>query len=233
MLGQTHMIAGALAAAWALHATGAPLTYLVPGLALGAVGALVPDLDSPGSTASRAVPGYRGLMEGTLPTVMAALAGVFWFLPRTGTFAEIIPGNLWMLFAAAAALGWVASVGLRNILTHRGPTHSLAALAAFTVGVRYLWPTLPKPLLWALAAGYASHILIDLFNPQGVAILWPLTTRKWSVKDSPLLLPLHPLVVRTGGPGEMWGWRPILMAALVGTLIVQVGADFQFLLGRG
>lgn len=221
MLGQTHMIAGALSAALTLQATGAPAIYWAPGLAAGAFASLLPDLDMPGSTAARAIPGYRNVLTGWLP--MAVLAAILWAVPRYWVLTVPIPTTLWILPAGAAVIAAVTSFVMREIVTHRGPTHSLACLAAFALGVRLLWPTWPTPLWLSLVAGYGSHALIDLFNPQGAAVLWPLSRRKWSVRDSPVLVPLWPLVVRTGGPGE-WGWRLVLAVLFVGVLIWRLGS---------
>lgn len=219
MLGQTHTIAGALAAAVALHVTGAPAAFWVPGLAAGAAASLLPDADTPGSTAARAVPVYRAWARGTVAVGLAMLAAVLWAIPRSGWRPALVPPMLWVLPAMAAAVAGASACAAREIITHRGPTHSLTALALFGLGIRALWPGLAWPLWVSLLSGYASHIAIDLFNPNGVAVLWPLSPRKWSVRDSPLLLPLWPLVVRTGSPGEVWGWRSALTVLLVaGTL---------------
>lgn len=54
---------------------------------------------------------------------------------------------------------------------HRGFTHSLpaAALTAAAVGA-FFGPKVALPV----GAGWVSHILIDMLNPQGAQILWPL-----------------------------------------------------------
>jgi inner membrane protein len=53
---------------------------------------------------------------------------------------------------------------------HRTLTHSFICL----LGLYFLLSPLPKPLAWGCLLAYASHPFIDLFNEQGVALLWPL-----------------------------------------------------------
>lgn len=53
---------------------------------------------------------------------------------------------------------------------HRTLTHSLACLT----GLYLLLSPLSKPLLWASLLAYATHLLLDLLNEQGIALLWPL-----------------------------------------------------------
>lgn len=54
---------------------------------------------------------------------------------------------------------------------HRGFTHSLAAAALAAAGAG-AW--LGPEAALALAAGWVSHILLDLLNPEGAQALWPL-----------------------------------------------------------
>jgi inner membrane protein len=70
---------------------------------------------------------------------------------------------------------------VRMTVGHRGPLHSLAA--AITLYLSFSWLHLwifaglpPELPLWILA-GYVSHLLLDMFNPAGVPLLWPLPRR--------------------------------------------------------
>lgn len=59
--------------------------------------------------------------------------------------------------------------GLLGWLKHRGPTHSLLALAAvILIGLH-------TNIVYgaAVAVGYASHILADMSTHSGVYLLWP------------------------------------------------------------
>jgi inner membrane protein len=93
-------------------------------------------------------------------------------------------------------VGWLVS---KLMPSHRGITHSgLAALACALVAWRW-----PVPWVWALCAGYVSHILADALTRGGVPVLWPV---RWRVT----LLPLH-----TGGAAEQ-----VLALVAAGGLVV-------------
>lgn len=88
-------------------------------------------------------------------------------------------------------LGVVGHIGL-FWLSHRGLTHTLAALVGVAAAALHLAP----PLL-ALAAilGYASHLVADMLTPTGLPLLWPVYRR------SVHLLP-RPLRIRTASKTE-------------------------------
>lgn len=60
------------------------------------------------------------------------------------------------------------------LFKHRGPTHSLMFVAAIYLAVnhflRYNWAT-------CVTLGWASHIVLDMFNPSGIELLWPWSKR--------------------------------------------------------
>ncbi|WP_010499844.1 metal-dependent hydrolase [Paenibacillus elgii] len=53
---------------------------------------------------------------------------------------------------------------------HRTLTHSIL----FLCGIAALLLPLPELLFWSFLLAYASHAFIDLFNEQGVELLWPI-----------------------------------------------------------
>ena len=53
---------------------------------------------------------------------------------------------------------------------HRGFTHSILALALYSFAVGFIY----KPLFIPFALGYVSHLIIDLLNKKGMALLFPL-----------------------------------------------------------
>lgn len=80
---------------------------------------------------------------------------------------------------------------VRMTVGHRGPLHSLAAAAALYFLIYWFHPLVfaglpPELSLWMLG-GYVSHLVLDMLNPAGVPLLWPLPGR--------LGLPL----IQTGG----------------------------------
>jgi len=230
LLGETHMIAGALAAAAALSATGAPSVYWIPAMAAGAVAGLLPDLDMPDSTAGRAIPGFKALHNGKIIVPLAVATAVTWALPRflnLSFLGDFHWDRAWIVLAVLTVGLGLASWIFKDMFWHRGPTHSLLMWLLFTCGIKLLWSTVPWPIWMALSVGYLSHSVIDSFNPTGVAWLWPLSRRKFSVNHSVLLLPFRPLVVTTGSFGEIWGWRPVMVALTVGLLLMRFANGFS------
>ena len=160
VLGKTHAAAGACAAAFVLQATGAPPDAYPLGLAIGALAALLPDIDEPHSTVSQ----------------------------------------------HAVIIG--PSIG--RAVRHRTITHSLVAVVGLVILLRGLWPTIPPPILYAAAAGFASHLLTDALTPAGAMLFWPV---------SPVMVTFTgwlpgPLagVFATGGVLETHVFRPLFVA---------------------
>ncbi|SDD58645.1 inner membrane protein [Paenibacillus sp. UNCCL117] len=98
-------------------------------------------------------------------------------------------------------------------IKHRTFTHSLAFLLVLGV----LAVPMPPLYYWIFLAAYASHPLIDLFNEQGVQLLWPL---KLKIR----LLPRF-MAVDTGSTGEVM-FRWLLIAAGVWLILQDAGLAF-------
>lgn len=118
-----------------------------------AVGSLLPDLDTPQSTASRFIPG------GQIGKIV--LGG---FLLFAGTQSKDV-GRMALL----TGLVLLASA----FLPHRTVTHSLLGL-----GVISLLASQIVPSYWVyVAMGYAMHLAEDMLTPAGIPILWPIPLR--------------------------------------------------------
>lgn len=71
---------------------------------------------------------------------------------------------------------WPLSIALSGLgIRHRTLTHSLLFLAGLWVALQFV--PIPNVIRWALWIGYASHPFIDLFNEEGVELLWPFRVR--------------------------------------------------------
>lgn len=116
--------------------------------------------------------------------------------------------------ARRVAGGQLVAMALR----HRGPTHSVAALAAFAAALPWLARLAAVPLpLWAWAAavaGYASHLLADLLTREGLRLFWPLSGVRVSA---------GPLACATGSAAESLFWRPAFALAAGAVLLKGVG----------
>ncbi|KXG74863.1 Inner membrane protein YdjM [Fervidicola ferrireducens] len=58
---------------------------------------------------------------------------------------------------------------LKPLIGHRGASHSLVAVMLISLICRAVLPGLA---VYA-ALGYATHVLLDMFNITGVGLLWP------------------------------------------------------------
>ena len=75
----------------------------------------------------------------------------------------------------------VVSFFSRLFLTHRGFTHSPLCLVILSVIFELIksliHTTFTDAMFNGLLIGYASHIVLDSFNPKGVPLLYPCETR--------------------------------------------------------
>ncbi|MDN5375152.1 MAG: inner membrane protein [Thermacetogenium sp.] len=109
-------------------------------------------------------------------------------------FASLLPD----IDSPASILGRTVPVfswGTKIVVGHRQVFHSLLA----AIAVSYLLSSISvlQPHFWFLFYGYASHLLLDAMNPEGVPLLWPFPIR--------LSLPL----VETGSLLERLVLRPL------------------------
>lgn len=61
---------------------------------------------------------------------------------------------------------------LNGLFGHRHLTHSLLAVFLVFLAGKWLFH-LSTPYLAAVVAGYASHLVLDALNPQGVPLFYP------------------------------------------------------------
>ena len=150
MTGRSHLLltAGAYLAL-ALHPIETPIgTLAAPRLVAGALS--LPGLDL------------------AVGAVVAAACGLAPDADQAGSLAARAGGR------PTRAAAWL----IQLTLGHRGPLHSLAAVAlAAWVGM-VLELALEVGGLAGLAAfGWGSHVLLDALTPRGVPLLWPLPLR--------------------------------------------------------
>lgn len=96
----------------------------------------------------------------------------------------------------------------RLFTTHRGFTHSLLALAIFG---SILYPVtqfgnLVRYLYYGLIIGYLSHLILDMLNPEGIPLFFPIKFKISFAK------------IRTGGKMESlfrWGLFVIIAISLL------------------
>jgi membrane-bound metal-dependent hydrolase YbcI (DUF457 family) len=130
----------------------------------------------------------------------------------------------WLSVAAGAETYWAV---------HRAATHSAVGAAVVTAAVAsaFWWIARKRsaaPLAWAAAmqvalAAVALHLLLDLMNPQGVALVWPFDARRFAWD---LLAPLDPWLLAV----LLAGW---LVPALLGLVTEEIGARKERRGGQG
>ena len=162
MTGRTHVTVGvAVALVASGPAAGLPALALAAGG--GAVGATLPDLD----VRDPAHPRRDRLAR----LATAALLVV-------GLAADVASGGTLLRAASAAGFGTIALGALvlagllcaTRLSSHRAFSHSLPALAGYTVAI---W-LIAAPLAPSVALGFASHLALDALNHRAVRLFWPL-----------------------------------------------------------
>ena len=106
-------------------------------------------------------------------------------------------GHLTAALAGGAGLLWLTMLpdwdSHLPFVTHRGPTHTLpfvalvagAAWAGVTAAGVGHYRVGPVELRWFAAAiaalSLVAHLTADVLTPMGVALLWPLSSRRYSL----------------------------------------------------
>lgn len=199
MMGESHAILGAALTATGLVTLGYTPTNVGIGnfalaVGLGALVALLPDIDSP-NTKIRQIFGVGSRQS------RQRLRR--WY--RKDIFTNLF--NL-LRYAISRILD-----GLAWLLPHRGPTHWLIVAVALTYGFYLGSQWIGLPLLWwrAFAIGYVSHLCADSLTISGVKLFAPFYNK-------PIHQPIRSLRFRTGSwqEGLVLG---ILLAGCLGWLI--------------
>lgn len=160
MMSKTHIAVG-VASALAIAQTGS-VESCVAAVIGGSIGGIIADCDI---TPSRA---HKDALIGRIIVVAVSVASFaidYWY---GAGVCDYLVGNLgvWLitgivLFAALTFVG--------GLTDHRSFTHSLVGMAAFC-GSFYL---ICEPLWPYFAIGYASHLVLDITNKQGIQLFWP------------------------------------------------------------
>jgi membrane-bound metal-dependent hydrolase YbcI (DUF457 family) len=226
MLGRTHAATGwcaGLALAPWLDAHTLPQAVVVATVTAGA--ALIPDLDHPGSRASRLAGPVTRLLSAV---VQSASSGVYRLTrgPRDERHrGEHRHLTHTLLFAAGLGAGvnwWTSSAGWWAVLLVLGAAVLLAVdafgdwLAMVFGGALLLWLPSGRTLDelagvsgWlgiAVGVGCFVHCLGDALTLSGCPFLWPLPIAGETWYE---LRPPYPLRFRTGGPVELWLVWPV------------------------
>lgn len=194
MLGTTHRIIGASCGAGVALAMGRNWRDALLLTTVAACGALIPDIDCPGSRVA------RYLLKLSPAVALACFFYAAGIEPlRTRIVVSLLAGT------ALAMLPYV----LKLVLGHRGATHSLALWLPLLIGSVVLPVSLPATVLAGLFIGIVGGgILPDALTHSGVTFFWPFTERRYRLVPSFLCC-------TTGGLFELTVVRPLSWLALI------------------
>lgn len=161
MQGKTHAAVG-MAAAFAVMPPKTS-TELLIGMSAATIGALFADSDSPHS-----------LIQKNIRIAIGGGAGLF-------LIASILSESFGLKIElttsiARTLLGCICLVGfgvLGSTQPHRGIMHSVFALI---VSSFFCLLVTPQAVPY-FVTGYASHLVLDILNYQGISLLWPLPAK--------------------------------------------------------
>lgn len=219
MLGKTHVIGGAIAFETVALAFGSSLTKeeAVFGLSFCIIGALAPDIDHSKSRISKSdimigtlsqiictFTKHRGITHTPLGCFIIGLIG-FASVCATVKYANANAAFMFALLLFVAIHLWLGK-------TRLGRFGGLFAIVAFfeysKIAVLVDWlPSITLPTGYeyfaglCFFAGAVSHLVLDIFNPEGVMLFYPFKKR------------VHLASITTGTKGEMT-FNAILLAVI-------------------
>lgn len=163
MMGKTHLFMGITAAAVLTRpdTVGGCLAALMGG----AVGGVLSDIDVKPGKGSRDDPDARVMAGG-----ICVLALVADYLMGSGIMAELSARGWERMYLGLGCLALLCILGYFQ--PHREFTHSFLALILFGGAVGLISPTIQP----AFAAGFFSHIVLDILNRRPIRLLFPIGT---------------------------------------------------------
>ncbi|URZ15482.1 metal-dependent hydrolase [Clostridium felsineum] len=177
MTGKTHISIGLVASATVLSISNPTVENVTDGLAIGTLGALMPDIDTGRSTISykvRKILLY--IMIGVLTTYILIsnfsnqiemINSVF---QRIGLnkLTSYVPHNL--KFSNTGLVIILACMIFSQFTKHRSFAHSILGLVLFTIGFKLLLGNLAL----YFAVGFISHMIADTLTNSGIEIFYPI-----------------------------------------------------------
>ena len=168
MLGTTHFMVGVAAALAVTHP--ATASGCVLGIAAGAIGGVIPDIDQ---KKLHGDVGFGASTFTTLVRIALVIAAVVALDAVLGMgILQSLSGSLSPVsFGAVAVFAVACIIGIGS--GHRKFMHSITCLALLTAALFLAFPNAPVIAI-AFGVGFASHVFLDLFNKKEVLLLAPL-----------------------------------------------------------
>lgn len=156
MMKKTHIVVGVALSSIVAVKSGIQLTPIY--LVTSAIGAIMPDADHPHGAINQKLLLVHNKWFKSLFYAAIALIVLFY-----GTKSMDYKLVLYIV-PVFLALGFSR---------HRSVTHSFLGLIGAMILMKFIKTSYGVDLVIPFTIGYASHILIDMLNPQGVELLWP------------------------------------------------------------
>lgn len=166
MTGKTHMAIGLAASATVLSISSPSPQNIAAGLALGTIGALMPDIDIEQSKISYW--GRKLLIDAILLFVVGSF--VMYKLNPLHEFKFNYKLSTVAIYGIAVILGCIV---FSKFTKHRSFAHSILGLVLFSIG---FWLLLGNIALY-FAIGFISHIAADTLTNSGIEILYPINQK--------------------------------------------------------
>ncbi len=162
MLGRTHFVVGIAAGLAVCHP--GTLPALLAGIGVSALGGVLPDIDSGTSTAHKDADRIMAVCA-----VAAGFAVVSEAVFHVGLYSRLVENGA-IARAVIAALVFLLVCFYGKEQPHRSFMHSIPALVVLAACILQIFPDAGQ----YFAAGFASHLLIDLLNRRRVRLFYPL-----------------------------------------------------------
>lgn len=166
------------------------LSQVAAGLVVAAGAGILPDLDKPGASPSRAL----WFVSRQISRLVAYLAGGHRQKTHTLVLTAAVGFLVWLSEQGRSPWPTVCTIGVLALFTARvlGPRstrHSVVAsvgLAVLFTWLVYRYVPISSWVWWAVVAGYAGHLGSDLLSVAGEPLLWPLTNYRFRVPGDPV-----------------------------------------------
>ena len=167
MMGKTHIAVG-IAAAYAITQPKTMPEFVIA-TAGGSIGGVMADIDVKIDASNKYA--LKASLDALYGEILAAAIAAGSLASDYFTGGSILQEMISSLprFTAGVVLFIILTV-IGELSKHRDRTHSIIALALFSLSVFLIEPHIGL----AFAIGYSSHLIIDLFNKMPVRILYPL-----------------------------------------------------------
>lgn len=215
MTGKTHkfigIVAGGAIAYYGVTVLDNPM-YIIAAVS-SAVGSMIPDIDHNNSAIGskrKKIVSSLSVIIGLVILCASMLFLIFAYLNNTLLSSAVTLALILLPFGVLTALTKVEVVqrNIKFIVKHRGLMHTLILPACMTAALFVIKEPVFAILLQGLLVGFVSHLFMDILNPKGCPILYPISKSNIKVMN-----------IRTGSKGENVAGAVVAACIIVGILI--------------